>query len=131
MATRALSTLIATIILVAITVSTGIVIYLMASGWMNVLSPSLNIQVEHASLTLAGDKALLSVSVKNTGNRLLVGMVASCYDDGGKCLKLALPPSQPRANKQQHADNTVRHLKYYFRRFGKQQPWSNIWWNLD
>jgi len=92
---RAVSPLLATIVLIAIVVSAGIVVYSMISGWIDVYSSTLSIQPTSVNLVVADDKALLSVSVKNTGNKPLAGMVVTGYDDNGKPFKLALPPAEP------------------------------------
>jgi flagellin-like protein len=92
---RALSPLLATIILIAIVLSAGLVVYAMLSGWMGIYSSMLSVQPTSVDLVVAGDKALLSVSVKNTGNKPLAGVVVTGYDDNGKPFKLALPPAEP------------------------------------
>jgi flagellin-like protein len=92
---RALSPLLATIILIAIVLSAGLVVYGMLSGWMGTYSSMLRIQPTSVDLVVAGNKALLSVSVKNTGNKPLAGIVVTGYDDNGKPFKLALPPADP------------------------------------
>ena len=92
---RALSPLLATIILIAIVLSAGLVVYGMLSGWMSTYSSTLSVQPTSVDLVVAGDKALLSVSVKNTGNKPLAGIVVTGYDDNGKPFKLALSPADP------------------------------------
>lgn len=93
---RAVSTLIASIILIVITISVGATVYWIAFSWMNPLSPSLDIQVASTELIVVGDRAMLSISVKNTGSKPLIGIIVVGYDGGGKCFKLALPPAAPR-----------------------------------
>jgi len=92
---RAVSPLLATIILIAIVLSAGLVVYAMLSGWMGIYSSMLSVQPTSVDLVIAGDKALLSVSVKNTGNKPLAGIVVTGYDDNGKPFKLALSPAEP------------------------------------
>jgi flagellin-like protein len=92
---RAVSPLLATVVLIAIVVSAGLVVYAMLSGWMGTYSSTLSVQPTSVDLVIAGDKALLSVSVKNTGNRPLAGVVVTGYDDNGKPFKLALSPAEP------------------------------------
>gem|GEM_PF-3548859 len=92
---RAVSPLLATIVLIAIVVSVGIVAYGVISGWMGIYSSTLSVQPVSADLVVAGGKALLSVSVKNAGNKPLAGIVVTGYDDNGKPFKLALPPADP------------------------------------
>ena len=92
---RALSPLLATIILIAIVLSAGLVVYGMLSGWIGTYSSTLSIQPTSVDLVVAGDKALLSVCVKNTGNKPLAGVVVTGYDDNGKPFKLALSPAEP------------------------------------
>jgi uncharacterized repeat protein (TIGR01451 family)/flagellin-like protein len=74
---RALSPLLATIILIAIVLSAGLVVYGMLSGWIGTYSSMLSVQPTLVDLVVAGDKALLSVSVKNTGNKPLAGIVVT------------------------------------------------------
>lgn len=92
---RAISPLLATIILIAIVVGAGVVVYGLISGWMGTLGSTLAVQPVSTDLLVAGDKALLTASVKNTGNKPLAGIVVAGYDDNGKCFKLALPPADP------------------------------------
>lgn len=92
---RAVSPLLATIILIAIVISAGVVVYGMISGWIGTFGSTLSVQPVSADLLVAGDKAMLSVSVKNTGNKPLAGIIVAGYDDDGKCFKLALPPADP------------------------------------
>jgi len=92
---RAVSPLLATIVLIAIVVSAGIVVYSMISGWIDVYSSTLSIQPTSVNLVVADGKALLSVSVKNTGNKPLASIVVAGYDDNGKPFKLALSSAEP------------------------------------
>jgi len=90
-----LSPLLATIILVAITVSAGLVVYGVISGWFGILITRIEVQVISVDLIKTGDIALLSVSVKNTGSKPLIGIIVSGMDENGKRFSLALPPADP------------------------------------
>jgi flagellin-like protein len=92
---RAVSPLLATLILIAIVVSAGLVVYGIVSGWTGIFGANLKVQAVSVDLVKAGDKALLSVSIKNVGNKPLAGIVVTGYDDNGKPFKLALPPAEP------------------------------------
>jgi flagellin-like protein len=91
---RAVSPLLATLILIAIVVSAGLVVYGIVSGWMGIFGANLKVQAASVDLVKAGDKALLSVSIKNVGNKPLAGIVVTGRDDNGKPFKLALPPAE-------------------------------------
>jgi len=92
---RAVSPLLATLILIAIVVSAGLVVYGIVSGWMGIFGANLKVQAVSVDLVKAGDKALLSVSIKNVGNKPLAGIVVTGHDDNGKPFKIALPPAEP------------------------------------
>jgi hypothetical protein len=92
---RAVSPLLATLILIASVVSAGLVVYGIASGWMGIFGANLKVQAASVDLVKAGDKALLSVSIKNVGNKPLAGIVVTGRDDNGKPFKLALSPADP------------------------------------
>jgi flagellin-like protein len=101
---RAVSHLLATIILIAVVLSAGVAVYGTLSGWIGVYSSRVSVQVASLNLAVTGNEALLSVSVKNTGSKPLVGMVVTGCDDNGKPFKLALPPIEPG----QTGSNTLR-----------------------
>jgi len=76
-------------------VSAGLVVYGIVSGWTGIFGANLKVQAVSVDLVKAGDKALLSVSIKNVGNKPLAGIVVTGYDDNGKPFKLALSPADP------------------------------------
>ncbi|MCW4008052.1 MAG: hypothetical protein NWF09_05110 [Candidatus Bathyarchaeota archaeon] len=92
---RGLSSLLATLILIAIVVSAGATIYLATMNLTGRLGSAVSIQSASANLAIIGNRAYLTVSVKNAGNTPLAGIIVAGYDDNGKCFKLALPPAEP------------------------------------
>lgn len=64
---RAVSPLIATLILIAVTVAAGITIYLATSGLSSVLGPRHAFNIVTADLVWSSTGGMLSVTVKNTG----------------------------------------------------------------
>lgn len=51
----------------------------------------LEVQVASVDIVRTEDKAFLSISVKNIGNKPIDGIVVSGCDNNGKTFKLALP----------------------------------------
>jgi len=94
---RAVSPLVATLILVAITVSAGLLVYAQISGMLSRQHSQIAVHVVSLELHRFEDKVLLMVSVKNTGNRPLAGIIVTGFDDNGKRFSLALPPAEPDA----------------------------------
>ena len=92
---RAVSPMLATLILAAIAVSAGLVYYAQTSGMFSRLYSRIEVQVVSLDLYKFEDKALLMVSVRNTGSKPLIGIIISCMDDNGKRFSLALPPAEP------------------------------------
>lgn len=92
---RALSPLLATIILIAIVVSTGIVVYGMISGWIAKFSPSIELQLSSVDFVKAGDKSLLSVTVKNVGTTPVFVVVGSSAVSDGLSSIDAMPKGGP------------------------------------
>ena len=92
---RAVSPILATLILAAIVISAGIYLYAQASGILHRWYSRIDVQIVSLDLYKFEDKVLLSVSVKNTGSKPLAGIVVSGYDDNGKSFSLALPPADP------------------------------------
>jgi len=85
----------ATIILLILVMAGSIVVYGILSGLMGGLGSVLAVQIVSVDLIRSGDRTLFSVSVKNTGNKPVTGIIVSGLDDNGKSFKLALPASKP------------------------------------
>ena len=92
---KAVSPLLATIILLILVIAGSIVVYGIFSGLMGGLGSVLAVQIVSVDLIRSGDRALFSVSVKNTGNKPVTGIIVSGLDDNGRSFKLALPASSP------------------------------------
>jgi len=95
MGRKAVSPLIATLILVAVVVSASIAIYAMITGWIRIYGSIVDIQPFSTDLKIGGGNALLTINVKNVGNKPLIGIVAVGRDDNGKPFTLAIPPADP------------------------------------
>jgi len=78
---KAVSPLLATVILVAIIVSAGLVVYSLTSGLFGVLAPKHTFNIVNVDLLKSG--GLLSISVKNTGSATASLIKVSIHTDGG------------------------------------------------
>lgn len=77
---RAVSPLLATIILIAITVAAGLVIYNVFFSTTGTMSSQLQVDVTSCDLIRTDSKTLLSVTVKNTGNKPIVSCNVTIWD---------------------------------------------------
>lgn len=80
---RAISPLLATIILIAIVVSAGLVVYGLISGMFGSLMPKHSFEVVGVDLVKASSGGMLSVTVKNTGSATAFLVKVSVVTDGG------------------------------------------------
>ena len=82
---KAVSPLLATIILIAITVVAGLVIYNVFFSTAGTISSSLQADIVSCDLvkTTTPSKTLLSITVKNTGNRPITSIKVSIWDNAG------------------------------------------------
>jgi len=92
---KAVSPLIAVLIGIAITVASGLIVYQMFFGQAGSISSTLGVQVVDAIIQKVEDRVFISVTVKNTGNINIAGIVVEGKDDNGKGFALALPPAEP------------------------------------
>jgi flagellin-like protein len=92
---RGVSPIIATLILAAIVVSASLVFYVQTSGMLSRLFGKIEVQIVSLDLYKFEDKVLLMVSVRNTGNKPVIGIIVSGVDDKGRRFSLALPPADP------------------------------------
>ena len=93
---RGVSPLLATIILVAIVFSAGLAVYSMTSGFFNVWTSRVDLQVTSVDICRAADKTLLSISVKNTGSTpIWVAVGSSIVSDGLSSIDAMNPPTGP------------------------------------
>jgi flagellin-like protein len=65
---RGISPLIATIILISITVTVGLTVYALVSGMVGTMSSMLDIQVQSIDVVKAGSNTLVAATIKNSGN---------------------------------------------------------------
>jgi len=80
---KGVSPLIATIILMAITVGAGLVIYSLFFGTAGTLSAQLSIQVVSVDIVKTSSHILVSATIKNTGNKLISSCTVTIYGDSG------------------------------------------------
>jgi len=80
---KAVSPLLATIILIAIVVSAGLVFYGLMSGLFGALAPSRSFEVVSVDLVKASTGGLFSMTVKNTGSMTASLVRVSINTDGG------------------------------------------------
>lgn len=82
---KAVSPLLATIILIAITVAAGLVIYNLFFSTAGTVSSTLQVDIVSCDLvkTATPSRVLLSITVKNTGNRPITTCKVSIWDDSG------------------------------------------------
>ena len=81
---RGISPLLATIILVGITVAAGLVIYNLFFSTAGTLSTSFEVEITSVDLIKSGSKVLFSVTIKNIGNKPVTECRVSIWDEGGK-----------------------------------------------
>ncbi len=77
------SPLLATIILIAITVAAGLVIYNLFFSAVGTLSTQLNIQVISLDIIKTSSQTLISVTIKNSGNKPISSCTVTVYGDSG------------------------------------------------
>ena len=82
---KAVSPLLATIILIAITVAAGLVVYNLFFSTAGTVSSTLQVDIVSCDLvkTATPSRVLLSITVKNTGNRPITTCKVSIWDDSG------------------------------------------------
>ncbi|MCD6538648.1 hypothetical protein J7L18_08605 [Candidatus Bathyarchaeota archaeon] len=80
---RAISPLIATIILISICVAVGLLIYSVFFGTAGTLSAQLNIQVVSVDIVKTSSHTLVSATIKNTGNKPISSCTVTIYGDSG------------------------------------------------
>ena len=80
---RGISPLLATIILISITVGAGLVIYNLFFSTAGTLSSQLNIQVVSIDIVKTSSQTLVSATIKNTGNIPITECTVTIYGDSG------------------------------------------------
>jgi len=80
---RGISPLLATVILIAITVAAGLTIYHMFFSTVGVAGSTLSIQVVSIDLIKTGNTILVSASIKNTGSKPISSLTVTIHGDSG------------------------------------------------
>ena len=80
---RAISPLIATIILIGITIGAGLVIYNLFFSAAGTLSAQLNIQVVSVDIVKTSTQTLVSATIKNAGNKPISACTVTVWGDSG------------------------------------------------
>ena len=101
---RVVSPILATLILAAIVISAGLLVYAQLSGMLCRQYSRIEVQVVSLDLYRFEDKALLTVSAKNTGSKPLEPIFIYGIDDDGEYFGTFLPPVQ---NGLQHGLLTI------------------------
>ena len=65
---RGVSPLIATIILISITIAAGLTVYALVSNMVGTMSSTLDIQIQSIDIVKAGSNILVAATIKNSGN---------------------------------------------------------------
>ena len=93
---KAVSPLLATVILIAIVASAGLVVYGLMSGFFSVLTSRVDLQVASVDICRASGWTLLSITVKNTGSTpIWVAVGSSIISDGISSIDAMNPPTGP------------------------------------
>jgi len=79
---KAVSPLLATIILIAITVAAGLVIYNVFFSTAGTISAQLNVQIVSMDLVRTSATKLFSVTIKNAGNKPINSISVTVYLEG-------------------------------------------------
>lgn len=96
---RAISPLLATIMLIAITLAGGLLLYNFFFSTAGVLGSSVNIQVVSVDVVKTPTTTLVSVTLKNTGNKPITSCTVQVWGDSGTAtLNLgAMEPGQTKS----------------------------------
>ncbi|MEM2687592.1 MAG: archaellin/type IV pilin N-terminal domain-containing protein [Thermoproteota archaeon] len=80
---KAISPLLATVILIAITVAGGLLVYNVFFNTAGTVSTQLNIQVVSVDIIRTSTTTLVSATIKNTGNKPITSCTVTIYGDSG------------------------------------------------
>ena len=83
---RAISPLIATIILISITISAGLAVYAFVSGMVGTMSSTLEIQIQSVDIVKAGSNVLLAATIKNTGTMQISSCTVTIAGESGTAI---------------------------------------------
>ncbi len=80
---RGISPLIATIILISITVAVGLTVYALTSSMVGTMSSTLDIQIQSIDIVKAGSNTLVAATIKNSGNIQITTCSVTITGDSG------------------------------------------------
>lgn len=80
---QALSPLIATIILISITISAGFAVYTLISSTLTTLNSTIDIHVQSIDIVKAGSNTLIAATIKNSGNTPIAACNLTLTGDSG------------------------------------------------
>jgi len=80
---RGVSPLIATIILISITVSAGLTVYALFSSMASTISSTLDVQIQSVDIIKAGSNTLIAATIKNSGNLQITTCTVTVTGDSG------------------------------------------------
>lgn len=101
---RAVSPLLATVILIAITIAAGLVVYNLFFSTAGTISSQLNIQVVSIDIVKTSSTTLVSATIKNSGNKPITSCTVAVYGDSGTA-SLSLGAIEVGQTKSQSAVN--------------------------
>jgi|APFre7841882654_1041346.scaffolds.fasta_scaffold27185_3 flagellin-like protein len=80
---RGISPLIATIILISITIAAGLTVYALVSNMVGTMSATLDIQIQSIDIVKAGSNTLIAATIKNSGNIQITTCIVTVTGDSG------------------------------------------------
>jgi len=80
---RGVSPLIATIILISITIAVGLTVYALVSNMVGTMSTTLDIQIQSIDIVKAGSNTLVAATIKNSGNIQISACTVTITGDSG------------------------------------------------
>ncbi len=80
---RGISPLIATIILISITIAVGLTVYALVSNMVGTMSSTLDIHIQSINVVKAGSNTLVAVTIKNSGNIQITTCAVTVTGDSG------------------------------------------------
>lgn len=80
---RGISPLIATIILISITIAVGLTVYALVSNMVGIMSSTLDIHIQSINVVKAGSNTLVAVTIKNSGNIQITTCAVTVTGDSG------------------------------------------------
>ena len=80
---RGISPLIATIILISITIAVGLTVYALTSSMVGIMSSTLDIQIQSIDIVKAGSNTLVAATIKNSGNIQITTCSVTITGDSG------------------------------------------------